>query len=638
MNKYSYVTLLSDDSYIYGIILLQESLKKVNTKYPLMVLVTSNVTPPIINILEQLELKYKIIEPIRYEHILAYNKKSNPLLAKVWLSCLTKLKIFEMTEMDKWLFLDADIMVMKNLDHLFEHPHLTSALDGEYFNLWPEWDHFNSGILVIEPNKQEYDNIINFILNDALNEEWRPNECIADQEILNHYYKDWPNKPELHLNKYYDIFAPYIQENQIPDVDENCYFIHFVGRKPWRAFTKSAQETYTEKYYDIARKMIEKKILTINWDKVRDQIKIAIYGICKNEINKIDEFLKCFTVADYVCLLDTGSTDGTWEFLQGAQKTYSNLIIDQINVQPWRYDTARNLSLKLVPNDTTIYFMMDLDEIIKQKDWTKLIKGCWDPLFSRGRYIYNRYIDEKTDTPTHTFFEHRIHNNCWHYKGIVHEQLVNISGTRDFYDDECIYIPITVWHYPTHLNRETYIELCEQGVQEEPNNWLMHMQLAIEYEVHEKYEQAAEEYKKIIIESNTLSPIEIGRCYASLGRIYQLMNNTEEAIRVVARGREVVPIYGDNYFLGAELAYYAHDFKQAFDLCEQGLKNSCANQWCSIIDRDGYFPWLLMGLAQFYLNNKILGLGYMAIAREKNNSEENNHIYNEMLTEIINRG
>jgi len=97
-------------------------------------------------------------------------------------------------------------------------------------------------------------------MNDALNESWREKECIADQEILNHYYKDWVNKPELHLNKYYDIFAPYIQEEQIEDIDKNCYFIHFVGRKPWRAFRKISEETYTEKYYEIARKIIEEVI------------------------------------------------------------------------------------------------------------------------------------------------------------------------------------------------------------------------------------------------------------------------------------------------------------------------------------------------------------------------------------------
>ena len=41
---------------------------------------------------------------------------------------------------------------MKNLDHLFDKPHLTAAIDGEYFNLWPDWVHFNGGCMVIEPS------------------------------------------------------------------------------------------------------------------------------------------------------------------------------------------------------------------------------------------------------------------------------------------------------------------------------------------------------------------------------------------------------------------------------------------------------------------------------------------------------
>jgi hypothetical protein len=46
-------------------------------------------------------------------------------------------------------------------------------------------------------------------------------------------------------------------------------------------------------------------------------------------------------------------------------------------------------------------------------------------------------------------------------------------------------VPLTVNHYATHPNRIEYIELCERGVEEEPNNWIMHLQLAAEYEVHE---------------------------------------------------------------------------------------------------------------------------------------------------------
>ena len=638
MNKYSYITLLSDDSYIYGVILLQESLRRVKSKYPLKVLVTSNVTPPIINMLEQLKLEYEIIEPVQYKHIIEYNKKANPLMTNVWALCLSKLKIFEMTEMDKWIFLDADIMIMKNIDHLFEYPHLTSALDGEYFNLWPDWDHFNSGILVIEPNKEEYNNLIDFIINDALNETWKEGECIADQEILNHYYSDWINKPELHLNKYYDIFAPYIGEDQINDIDENCYFIHFVGRKPWRAFIKSVQEKYTEKYYEVARQMIYDIIPTLNWNSIRKQIKITIYSICKNEIEKIQKFLECFHITDYVCILDTGSTDGTWEYLQEAQKIYPNLIIDQKIIDPWRYDNARNTSLTLVPKDTTVYFMMDLDELIFQKDWVNLIRASWDPAFRRGQYIYHRMVDETTNVPLLTFYEHRIHNSSWHYHGIVHEQLYNVAEDRIFFDDECIKVPIIVWHFPKNTNNKSYIELCERAVEEEPNNWLMHLQLAIEYEVHNEYLKAIEEYKKIIIESDGLASIEMGRCYASLGKMIYLLGNDDEALQILKKGRELIPECGDNYFIAADIQQKKQDFNQVFSLCQEGISNSTIGQWCTLIDKDGYIPLLLMGIASYNLGNQILGLGYIALAREKNNNKETNDIYQQIVNQIINRG
>lgn len=43
MNKYSYITLLTNDSYAYGVALLVESMARVNTYYPLHVLITEGV-------------------------------------------------------------------------------------------------------------------------------------------------------------------------------------------------------------------------------------------------------------------------------------------------------------------------------------------------------------------------------------------------------------------------------------------------------------------------------------------------------------------------------------------------------------------------------------------------------------------
>lgn len=636
MNNYRYITLLSDDSYIFGVILLQESLKKVNTQYPLEVLVTPNVSKPVLNILEQLNLTYYITDAIEKPEFVNYNKRIQPRFTKTWALCLTKLKIFGMTQFDKIIFLDSDIMVLKNLDNLFECPHMTSALDGEYFNLWPDDPHFNSGILVISPSEEEYKNLTDYITNFSF-EAWDRMQCIADQELLNIYYSDWKDKEECHLNKYYDVFAPYIQEEQIEDIDKNCYFIHFIGRKPWRAFFKDSKETYTEKYYMDASRMIQNKVNTLNWDKARDEIIITVYGICKNEITNIERYIESFGQADYLCLLDTGSTDGTWEYLQDAQKTHPNLIIDQKIIDPWRYDTARNLSLKLVPKETTMYFMADLDEEVKDINWPFLLKCRWNPLFLRGSFTYNRSIDPISGAVTQQFIEYRIHNNSWHYKGIVHEQLFDIADSRAFYEDECISIPITVWHYATHPNRIEYIELCERGVAEDPLNWLIHLQLAAEYEVHEQHEKAINEYRKIIAESNNISDVELGRCYSSLGRSLFFSGKSEEGLNVLKKGITLYPYVGDLYFFAAEIEYNLKHYKEAIQFCEEGLKHHKENYWCTIVGNNSYFPYMILAVCYHRIGQSVLGLGYAALAKEKNNNEEMNNLYNSIIHEI-NRG
>ena len=44
--------------------------------------------------------------------------------------------------------------------------------------------------------------------------------------------------------------------------------------------------------------------------------KICVYAICKNELKFVDQWLENMSEADYIVVLDTGSTDGTFEKLQ----------------------------------------------------------------------------------------------------------------------------------------------------------------------------------------------------------------------------------------------------------------------------------------------------------------------------------
>lgn len=62
--------------------------------------------------------------------------------------------------------------------------------------------------------------------------------------------------------------------------------------------------------------MVEARIQPLDWSRIQSKLILTVYAICKNEVENVSKYLNSFGEADYVCILDTGSTDGTWELLQ----------------------------------------------------------------------------------------------------------------------------------------------------------------------------------------------------------------------------------------------------------------------------------------------------------------------------------
>ena len=639
MNNYSYVTLLTDDSYIYGIIMLYGSLKKVNTKYPLTVLITDQVSKAPCEIMRQLGINY-IKVPTRSisEEIYQENLKRDKYTAILWKDCLTKFEIFKLIQFDKIVFLDADIYVLKNLDHLFNYPHMTAAIDGEYFNLWSNQIHFNSGCLVIEPSIELYEDIINFANSIDFNSNlpsWIM--LLADQEILNLYYKDWGNQKELHLNKYYNIFSCYIKEENVEDINQNGYFLHYIGPKPW--LNNNPDKYYCDYFYKIGKDFIQEAVQNIDWNLVHQNCILSIYAICKNEYDNIKDWLNNFIEADYVCILDTGSTDGTWEYLQEYSKTHSNLIIDQKIIKPWRFDTARNESIKLIPQETTMYFMMDLDERIKEQGWAWTVKQAWEPCFNRGLYNYHRDVDENGQV-LRTIPEYRIHSKFWYkYDNLVHEGLVNKAGEKMFYVQNCTPINIEVWHFPKKNKQTNYMELCEDAVKEVPDNWMMWLQLAIEYEIRNENDKAKETFLHIINNGQQiLQPFEIARCFFGIGRYYLIHEQPQIALQYFREGRLYDSSFIDNYIGAAEYYYNHYQYDKTIELIESAFKTNSQSFWCNVYDIFSYYCYYLLGLSYYFKKDLTKALAYIEIACEKNNNEnqELENAKKSLINEICN--
>ena len=90
--------------------------------------------------------------------------------------------------------------------------------------------------------------------------------------------------------------------------------------------------------------------------------KTAVYTILKNEKKFIEKWLYYAQPFDYRVLLDTGSTDGSWELLQECAAKDPNLIIEQRVFTPWKFDVARKHNLAMIPEDVVWCLSPDLDE------------------------------------------------------------------------------------------------------------------------------------------------------------------------------------------------------------------------------------------------------------------------------------
>ena len=118
-------------------------------------------------------------------------------------------------------------------------------------------------------------------------------------------------------------------------------------------------------------------------------MKIAVYAIAKNEEKFVDRWYNSMKEADEIFVCDTGSEDNTAEKLErlGAK-------VKRINIEPWRFDRARNESLEFVDEDVDICVCTDLDEVFS-KGWRRELEKHWNSEATRASYNYIWDFDEK---------------------------------------------------------------------------------------------------------------------------------------------------------------------------------------------------------------------------------------------------
>lgn len=226
----AYATLVTNEEYGLGALALARSLRWTGTEAPLLVLAT-----PQAEHLDELEREGcrivpvnqpPVSEPFRDRHsrealhrAAPFNKGNKPAFHDP-VDNFCKLELWKLEDYDKIVFLDADSLVVKPIDTLFDYPEFSGAP-----NLYEELADFhrlNSGVFVARPNMATYDRLLERL--DVPGVFWRR----TDQTFLETFFPDWHKLPYTFNTMQYVFF-------NLPElwVWKSIKVVHYQYEKPW---------------------------------------------------------------------------------------------------------------------------------------------------------------------------------------------------------------------------------------------------------------------------------------------------------------------------------------------------------------------------------------------------------------------
>ncbi len=321
--------------------------------------------------------------------------------------------------------------------------------------------------------------------------------------------------------------------------------------------------------------------------------RVYVYAISKNEEKFAARWYASMSEADGVFVLDTGSTDDTVARLRELGAT-----VRETTVSPWRFDTARNLSLDMVPDDADICVCTDLDEVFSP-GWRAQLEKAWQSGARQARYKYVWSFREDGSEGT-VFYIDKIHARTgFYWKNPVHEVLCCQSGepARVLCED------MQLNHYPdAGKSRAQYLPLLEQAVEEDPlNDRNMHY-LGREYMFHGRWDDCIRTLKRHLRLPSATWRDERCASLRFIARAYGQKGNVYDQERYLLRAAGEAPSLREPWLDLARFAYGQGDWDGVLCYCQRALR---------IVDRPrtyiseeasyGALPYDLLSLACYHL-------------------------------------
>ncbi|CAH3105254.1 unnamed protein product [Porites lobata] len=216
----AFVSLVTNNGYANGALVLGYSLRRVNTTRKLVLLVTREVLEPTRERLARVWDHLEIVDLLDSEDTTNLALLTRPELGITF----TKIHCWNLTQYRKCVFLDADTLIIQNCDELFERDELSAVPDIG----WP--DCFNSGVFVFEPSRATYEAILEYAIQNGSFDG-------GDQGLLNSFFSDWRTSDiSRHLSFIYNMNsnASYTYAPAFQQFGRDVKIVHFIGPiKPW---------------------------------------------------------------------------------------------------------------------------------------------------------------------------------------------------------------------------------------------------------------------------------------------------------------------------------------------------------------------------------------------------------------------
>lgn len=251
--KYAYATFIGSASFFPALEVFLHSFAAVDNKY--------NLCLCIAKVFDHEEIMRQVLKMLRKYESINYTVVILPLIPNPlgsralqrWIINWTKIQLFSLVHYEKVLYVDLDVIFLRNTDVVFNHT-LVDYI-GTYD--WGKWTKLNStkmngGVFLIKPSVTLRLNLLKVYRDVSLYK-----SIEAEQGLFNYYFGASKCCLPYNFNVQKTVEKTYPHLFKI----ESIFILHFTGEKPWRSWsTNEFRSAHVDKI------AIQKLLANDQWD------------------------------------------------------------------------------------------------------------------------------------------------------------------------------------------------------------------------------------------------------------------------------------------------------------------------------------------------------------------------------------